>query len=244
MTTDKKQLGPPIRFLGRQPVVEHLGRKKDWQRALYTRILDKLENNERGTMVWREDMPELILDLLRKRVVDRLSWNFSFRGRLTPVASPRAEDIDAVDDVSTVLYFDSLRTRADDAQDRCEAITLELDKWSTYFGIHFGDRFDPHAAPGVTHKAPYWYQAPVVSHMQPRLQFPDLEYKTTTWRGEKVALYSLTDLLGPEKARELISGGRSKYTDYGCVVIKRARHNVPVELLLMQLQSYIAKPGP
>ena len=42
-----------MRFLGRQSVVEQMGKKKDWQRALYSRMLDKLEHNERGTMVWR-----------------------------------------------------------------------------------------------------------------------------------------------------------------------------------------------
>lgn len=243
MTTDKEQLGVPMRLLSRQLVVQQFGKKKEWVRGLYGRMLDKLGPCERSKMVWREDMPQVILELLRKRVVDRLSWNFSFRGRLVPVASPRAEDLDAVDDVSTVLFFGSLRTRADDLQDRCETITTELEKWSSYFGQSFGDRFDPHASPDVTHNAPYWYTEPLMPHMQPRLQFPELEFKTATWRGRKVAVYSLEDMLGHEKARELISGPKSKYADQGCVVIRRARHNTPVELLLMQLQSYIAKPG-
>lgn len=211
---------------------------------MYPRMSDKMHSTEMSKMVWREDMPHFILDLLRKRVVDRLSWNFSFRGRMVPVASPRTEDIDSMDDVSTVLVFGSLRTRADNCQDRCEAITTDLEKWAFYFGQYFGSHFDPHSAPDVTHKAPSWYPQPLVPHMQPRLQFPDLEFKTTTWRGQKVAVYSLTDILGPEMAKELIEGPKSKYADQRCVVIKRARHNVPVELLLMQLQAYIAKPGP
>lgn len=188
-------------------------------------------------------MPQLILDLLRKRVLDRLSWNFSFRGRLTPVASPRTEDIDAIDDVGSILVFDSLRTRADDLQDRCDAMTAELEKWATYFGQNFGKHFDPHDSPEVTHNAPGWYTQPLVPHMQPRLQFPELEFKTTVWRGSRVAVYSLTDLLGPEKAKELIQGPGSKYAECRCVVMKRARHNVPVEILLMQLQAYVARPG-
>ena len=243
LTTDENHLGLPLRFLSRQLIAQQLGKKKGWEKALYPRIVEKIQSGESGKLVWREDMPQLILDLLRKRLVDRLSWNFSFRGRLTPVASPRAEDVDAVDDVSTVLLFGALRTRADDCQDRCDAITTELEKWATYFGQSFGSHFDPHSSPDVTHKAPYWYTQPLVPHMQPRLQFPDLEFKTTTWRGKKVAVYSLTDMLGPEKAQELIEGSGSKYADQSCVVMKRARHNVPVEMLLMQLQAYIAKPG-
>lgn len=243
LTTDKTQLGLPLRFLGRQLIAQQLGKKKGWEKALYPRIMEKLQPGELGKMVWREDMPQLVLDLMRKRVVDSLSWNFAFRGRLIPVASPRTEDIEGVEDVSTILVFASLRTRADDMQDRCEAITTELEKWATYFGQNFGTRLDPHSAPDVTHKAPYWYVQPLVPHMQPRLQFPELEFKTTLWRGNKVAVYSLTDMLGPETAKELIEGPGSKYTDQSCVVMKRARHNVPVEMLLMQLQAYIAKPG-
>jgi hypothetical protein len=188
-------------------------------------------------------MPDLILSLLRQRVLERLSWNFSFRGRLVPVASPHPSHISAIDDVSTVLVFGSLRTHADDLQNQCDAITAELEKWATYFGQNFGTHFDPHHKPGVTHRAPGWYTAPLLPHFQPRVQFPELEFKTTVWRGTKVAVYSLTDLLGKDKARELIEGEGSKYADQKCVVIKRARHNVPVELLLMQLQAYMARPG-
>lgn len=213
------------------------------EKALSTRIIAKFRPGEFGKTVWREDMPALILDLLRKRVVARLSWNFSFRGRLIPVASPSPADIEGVDDVSCVLLFDTLRTRADALQDRADAITAELEKQAAYFALNFSSYLDPHASPLVTHKAPGWYTAPLVPHMKPRLQFPELEFKTTMWRGRRVAVYSLHDLLGEEKARELVAGERSMYKGQRCVVLKRGRHNVPVEILLMQLQSYIARPG-
>jgi hypothetical protein len=241
LTTDKAHLGPPYRFLGREALAEQLGKKKSWEKGIYTRIIEKLQSSELGKIVWREDMPRLVRHLMGKRVVDRLSWNFSFRGRLIPVASPRTEDINDIDDVSTVLLFDTLHTRADDLQHRANVIIAEVEKWAAYFGTNFGSYFDPHDSPDVTHHSPGWYTQPLVPHLQPRLQFPELEFKTTVWRGRKVAVYSLTDLLGPNKAKELIEG--SKYENEKCVVMKRARHNVPVEILLMQLQAYIAKPG-
>lgn len=187
-------------------------------------------------------MPEFILEMMRKRLVKKLSWSFGWTGRLTPVASPRTDDIVNVDHVSTILIFRSLRTRADDAQQRLEDIQMALEKWSSYFAKNFKTRLDPHASPNVTHTSPHWYTEPVVPRLQPRSQFPELEFKTTTWRGQTVALYSLTDLLGEEKARALIEG--SRYSGESCVVLKRSRHNVPVEILLMQLQAYVAQPGP
>ncbi|KAL1800713.1 hypothetical protein ACET3X_001055 [Alternaria dauci] len=242
LTTDNKHLGPPFRFLGRHLVAEHMGKKKVWERALYSRMTEKFGGHNLKKMVWREDMPNFVLEIMRKRAESKLKWNFGFRGRLIPVASPRTEDIEGVEDVSCVLIFRSLRTRADELQDQADRITTEVEKWSNYFTKSFEARLDPHAALEVTHPSPHWYTGPVISRLQSRMQFPELEFHTTVWRGKKVAVYSLTDLLGEDKAQELIQG--SQYADERCVVIKAARHNVPVEMLLMQLQAYIAQPGP
>jgi hypothetical protein len=205
-------------------------------------MTEKFGGHNLKRMVWREDMPDFVLDIMRKRVGSKLSWNFGFRGRLIPVASPRTEDTESIEDVSSVLMFRSLRTRADNVQKEIGENMAELEKWSAYFGRSFEAKLDPHATLGVTHISPHWYTGPVVARLQPRLQFPELEFHTTIWRGRKVAVYSLVDLLGEEKAQELVKG--SKYADERCVVMKRARHNVSVEILLMQLQAYIARPGP
>jgi hypothetical protein len=209
---------------------------------MYARMAEKLSSSLKK-MVWREDLPDLILDLMQKQVVKKLSWNFGFRGRLIPVASPRIEDIEDVDDVSCVLFFGTLRTRADDIQDHVTEIIAEMDKWSSYVAKSFAEKLDPHANPEVTHKSPPWYVEPLVPRLQVRLRYPELEFKSTIWRGrKKIAVYSLTDLLGADKMWHLIEG--SQYGGERCVVIKQARHNVPVELLLMRLQAYIARPGP
>lgn len=55
-------------------------------------------------------------------------------------------------------------------------------------------------------------------------------------------MYSLVDLLGEELADELIT--RSKYVEEKSVIMKRARHTVPAQILLAQLQGYLAQSGP
>ncbi|KAK1917255.1 hypothetical protein P3342_012100 [Pyrenophora teres f. teres] len=137
--------------------------------------------------------------------------------------------------------FRSLRTPADDLHVQLNNITAELDKWSSYFAKSFAAKLDPHTALEVTHTPPLWYSGPMVPKLQTRLQFPELHFPTTVWRGRKVAVYSLVDLLGEDKAKAMIAS--SRYADEACVVIKRARHHVPVEILLMQVQAYVAKPG-
>ncbi|XP_014551192.1 hypothetical protein COCVIDRAFT_113533 [Bipolaris victoriae FI3] len=242
LTTDTKHLGPPYRFLGRHLVAAHLSKSKAWQKVLNSRMSEKLGAHNLKNIVWREDMADFILEMMRKRLADRLAWYFGFRGRLIPVPSPRTEDIEDVEDVSCVLIFRSLRTRANDLKVRSDENKTELEKWSSYFAKNFASKLDPHAAPGVTHTSPHWYSGPIVPRMQPRLQFPELEFHVTTWRGKKVAVYSLSDLLGEEQAQMLVEG--SKYANEKCVVLKRGRHSIPIQILLMQAQAYIAWPGP
>lgn len=242
LTTDTKHLGPPYRFLGRHLVAAHLSKSKAWQKVLNSRMSEKLGAHNLKNIVWREDMADFILEMMRKRLAGRLAWYFGFRGRLIPVPSPRTEDIEDVEDVSCVLIFRSLRTRANDLKVRSDENKTELEKWSSYFAKNFASKLDPHAAPGVTHTSPHWYSGPIVPRMQPRLQFPELEFHVTTWRGKKVAVYSLSDLLGEEQAQMLVEG--SKYANEKCVVLKRGRHSIPIQILLMQAQAYIAWPGP
>ncbi|KAF2033271.1 hypothetical protein EK21DRAFT_59035 [Setomelanomma holmii] len=240
LTKDKSHLGPPYRFISRREVARHLSKKKLWERGIYSRMVEKYGGAHVKKMVWREDLPDLILGLMQKQLVKKLSWNFARTGRLSPVASPRSEDIGSIEGASCVLIFRSLKTRADDIEDRAKAIIAELDKWSAYVAKSFAE-MDPHNPPHVTHKSPSWFVEPLVPRLQPRLRFPVLDYKTTVWRGKKIPIYSLTDLLGEERARDLI--GNSKYGGDKCVVTKEARHNVPVELLLLRLQAYIAQSG-
>lgn len=218
-----------------------MGKKRQWQKGLSPRIVAKLGPSKISKLVWREDLADIITDLMRKQLVNTLGWSFGFRGRLTPVASPRSEDIEGVDDVSCVLLFRSLCTRADDILDDAKRIDQEMDKWSSYVATSYEDKLDPHRSPDVTHNAPSWYIEPLVPRLQPRFRYPELDFRTTIWRGQKVPVYSVTDLLGEESARQFIEG--SKYAEHKCVVMKRGRHNVPVEILLMRLQAYMTTCG-
>jgi hypothetical protein len=192
--------------------------------------------------VWREDMPELILSLMRKKTANKLAWYFKRSGRLVPCASVLAKDIDDNENVSCVLHVGSLKTVADDIQAKTHEIVKSCEKSAIIYFSAMKDYLDPHKSKSVTHNPPYWWSSPLVPRLQPRLRYPPLEFKTTEWRGSRVAVYSLTDLLGEEQTKKLVKD--SKYSGGECWVLRRGRHNVPVELLLMQLQSYLAVPGP
>jgi hypothetical protein len=241
LTTNERNLGSPYRFIGRHLVAAYLGKKKQWQKGINSRMESK-HGSKTAKLVWREDLANLVTNLMQEQLIKKLAWNFTWRGRLKLVASPRSEDTEEVDNVSCVLIFRSLRTRADEALEEAKDNMHEMEKWASYVAKSWEDKLDPHRSPEVTHSTPAWYVEPLVPHLQPRVRFPEIEFKTTTWRGRQVPLYSLTDLLGEEKARKFIED--SKYAGEKCVVLKRGRHNVPVETLLMRLQAYIAECGP
>jgi hypothetical protein len=186
-------------------------------------------------------MPALIQSLMAKKLADKLIWYFKHSGRLIPCASPLTKDIDHIEDVSCILHFGSLKSGADDIQAKAYKIVQDCEKRSLIYLSVMKNHLDPHKTEAVTHSPPRWWK-PVVPRLRPRLVYPPLEFKTAEWRGSKVAVYSLCDLLGEEQAAKLIDG--SPYSGEKCWAMKRARHNVPVELLLMQLQSYLAISGP
>jgi hypothetical protein len=186
-------------------------------------------------------MPELIFSLMQKNLANKLRWYFQHPGQLLPCPSPRPQDIKDIDDVSCVLFFDSLKTAADETEAKTEQIVEAIEYCAKAFATKEEDILDPHKTKSVTHKAPNWWHGPLVPQLKPRVRFPPLEFKTTGWRGSKVAVYSLTDLIGEERLGELVKG--SKFEQERCLVVKRARHNVPLQLQLMQLQAYITKPG-
>ncbi|KAL5436851.1 hypothetical protein PMIN07_011995 [Paraphaeosphaeria minitans] len=242
-----KYLGPPLRFLAHSHNVAYLtARKEIWKKVLSQRFIPFLGPRGMAQLVWRKDMPEMLLNMLRARVEDKLAWFFKWRGRLVPVASPSSADTEDVEDVACFIFLGSLRSRADAIHDEADAIAAQADKWSDYFRTGYGKFFDPHITPPAhlpkaTHHPPPWFQL-VVPRLAPRAQFPPLECPTTRWRGRKVAVYSLTDMLGAERAEALIA--ETRYEGERCWVMKQGRQTVDVQMMLGQLASYLASPGP
>jgi len=242
LTTTKGQLGTPYRFLGRKLVAQQLGKKTLWKGGLYARFAEKLGPTKVTKMVWREDMADLILSLLRKNLLNKLKWHFKHSGQLVPCDSPHSKDIDGFENVSCVLYFGTLRTSADELQERALTSLKMVEGEAKYWAGRYNARMDAHMKQGAAHIHPVWYRGPLVPQLQPRIRFPSLEFKTTVWRDSRVAVYSLQDLLGEEMVGELMKG--SKWEMEKCVIVKRGRHNVPLETMLMQSQAYVATAGP
>ncbi|ORY15851.1 hypothetical protein BCR34DRAFT_477391 [Clohesyomyces aquaticus] len=243
LTTDSpKHLGPPYRFTLRHMVAEHLSRRTNWKGGIYPRISDELGKTA-SKLVWREDMPDLILSLLRRNLMPKLQWHIKQSGsRMVACHDPCSSELDPIDDVACVLYFDTLKTRADEIQPRVNEIVEHVEHWAGYYAEGLRDVLDPHRAIKATHLPPIWWKGPLVPRLRPRHRFPPLEFKTSIWRGRRVAVYGLHDMLGPEKVKELLEGTR--FEGEKCVVLKSGYQSLRLQVHLMQLQAYLASLGP
>lgn len=202
------------------------------------RITAKLPGPKIAKTVWREDMPELVFSLMQKKLADNLRWHFRRSGRMVPCKSPLGGDIGGVEDVSCVITFFSLKTAADEIGREARQIARTTDYLANGVVEVLKQAEGKKSNPSVLG---LWHGR-IVPRLQPRALFPPLEYRTTEWRGSRVAVYSLFDLLGEEKLGELLKGTR--YEGVGCVAVKREKLNMSFEVLLAQMQTYLVVPGP
>ncbi|KAI9697856.1 MAG: hypothetical protein M1820_007643 [Bogoriella megaspora] len=71
-----------------------------------------------------------------------------------------------------------------------------------------------------------------------RALFPRLEVPMVEWRGERVPVYDLVEMLGEEKMGELVGGSRVEGAS--CVVLKKGYFTSSVQMWLGKLWMYVA----
>lgn len=232
---------PPIRMANNLFILEWCKEYK-WKTLIAPRFRQNMGDADKR-MVWREDLVQLVLSRFQQPIIQKLRYFFERPGgQLVQCGSPLTSDIEAtgLDDVSCVLYLGSLKTPADKIQAKSIDIMVAVDQLIYGFKKKHTALVDPHTK--ANHNSPAWYKGPLLPTLLPRLRYPPLEFKTTRWRDQEVSVYSLPDLLGEENTKELVMG--TQFEDAGCIVMRRRRNNTATQLLLMQLQGFLATPGP
>ncbi|KAF2803706.1 uncharacterized protein BDZ99DRAFT_452746 [Mytilinidion resinicola] len=229
--------GVPVRYLAQESMILYLTRNKrePWKYTLPLRIVENLGSAIKK-LVWREDMPALLLSILRKQLVANLRWFFGkTSNHLVPCESQSPTDVDHIDDVSCILCLRTLTTGVDHLHTELTQIVLKAEQSADKISKRHRQTYDT----SKTSSDP----PPHVPRLKPSLRFPPLHFPTAVWRGRRVPVYSLIDLLGEEHLAELIKD--TKFQDEKNVVVMReSRIAVSAQIKLMQLQAYLAKPMP
>ncbi|KAI9666497.1 MAG: hypothetical protein M1821_004433 [Bathelium mastoideum] len=228
--------GPAARCLARLNLLRHLSGIS----ARQIRLRGRLRFGD--ARVWREDMAALIARLLAETVETKLAWGLKHGGKAAVKAiggetwGEWVEGVQEVKEVGCVVVVGSLGSaRARDVERRwkevgAEVLELAEDVVEVTGGIaerriklgSIGGSMRRPGGPRVNIKA--WY--------------PPLELPTITCRGKEVPVYTLSDMLGHEKAHSLVEG--TAFKGAKCIILKNSYLTRAAQMWCSKLQAYLA----
>ncbi|KAK3078486.1 hypothetical protein LTS18_007396, partial [Coniosporium uncinatum] len=243
---------PPRLWLqSRHEVVEQATRAQRYKALVGRRIRDKLSYWRGKDTVgrdqdvkWRGDMPEFVRERMRVAAAAAVRRVFSSQEDDTDAAVVHvpggATEIDGVEDVACVVYLQALETQAVRfARARSRRVVEEVDGI-----VEKMDKNRPRDA----------RQMNIVTQLfelrtpQPAewIGNPPLEFPTIDWRGRRVPVYSLSDLLGKEMVGQCVEGTLfedcRKRDRNGCLIMKESKDTESrvAREWLMRLQGHYA----
>ncbi|KAJ9647011.1 hypothetical protein H2199_001997 [Coniosporium tulheliwenetii] len=228
--------GTPLRLLGRRRILQYLGVKRRWLYAMSLRLREQLGTRTSKT-VWREDMADFVLGLLRNAAVKKLKWVFQHsNARLVVPCSNGIVSVESHDNVACVLdlcgsttmrQFEAARARSEELAEKGDDLVEQVRKIRDWKRANLkepmlGSELSVNPAPRL---------APAVKH-------PPLQFETTPYRESEVPVYDLVGLLGKEHVVKLLAGTASVDAEFA--VLKRSKQTVAAQTWLYKLQVYLA----
>ncbi|EON67055.1 hypothetical protein W97_06172 [Coniosporium apollinis CBS 100218] len=227
--------GTPLRLLGRRRIVQYLGVKRRWLYAMSLRLREQLGVRTSKT-VWREDMADLVLELLRNAAVKELKRVFqhSNASLVVPysngIASVEGHDgVACVLDLSgstTMRQFEAARARSEKLAEKGDDLVEQVRKIRDWKRTNLkepmlGSELSVNPAP----------------RLAPAVKNPPLQFETTQYWGSEVPIYDLVGLLGKDRVVGLLAGTASVGAEYA--VLKTSKLTVAAQTWLYKLQVYL-----
>lgn len=180
-------------------------------------------------------MSALILSLLRKTLLQKLRWPFQHANAKLAVAAPGGPaELDSHDDVGCLLYLRPMyRREVREIQKEVDRIEDEIDRTIVF---QIAKMQDLPAKLNVRIKD---YKAHVHLKMTAPWMARPRQFLSAEWRGERIPVYSLPDLLGEEQMRHLVTG--TKFEEVDWVILKRSPLTVQTQMWLLKLHGYFAE---
>lgn len=227
--------GIPLRILGRRDVLDHLGTSNKVRHGILSVSLKDKLGSLAQRLGWREDMSSLILSLLRRSALQKLRWPFQYANAKLVRACPQGvAELDEHDDVGCLLHMRPLhRPEIREVQTKLEKIEVYIDRnivnrITKIQGVMPG--------PGVKVNS---FESNLPLRLAASWMATPRDFPTAVWRGERVSVYSLVDLLGEQQTRELLMGTKFEGVDW--VILKRDSLTVSAQMWLLKLQGYLAE---
>jgi hypothetical protein len=210
-------------------------KKNRWQLLLGNRLNARLASENTKKLIWREDMSQLILSLLRTIVWRKL------RPLLLNKGKDLIEDAESVSDNESVACLMSVQSPFQESR-RLNTILVSWSEMAEGIveevsAISKGIRNRLIASGQLTDHDPW----PPVPRLRSSFRYSPLDFDAVERGGRRVALYSLADLLGEDMATKLLQSTR--YTDCSCLALKVSVQTRNAQVWMMRLQGYLAEEG-
>lgn len=226
--------GIPFRVLGRRDVLDHLGSSDKIRHGIVSVSLKDKLGSLAQRLGWREDMSSLVLSLFRKIALQKLRWPFQHANAKLVHACPNGvAELDEHDDVGCLLYMRPLH------HPEIRDIQKKLERTEEYINRNIVNKIvkiqGAMPGPGVRINS---FESSLPLRLAASWMAPPREFPTAVWRGERVPVYSLADLLGEQQTKELLMSTKFEGVDW--VILKRSSLTVSAQMWLLKLQGYLA----
>jgi hypothetical protein len=218
-----------------------LAGKKRWSGVTNQTQYMKLGPAKRKAMKWKGDMEDFVLGLLRRAVLRSLRWGLQHPNSGAVVRCDQGADgVQQLEGVACLLYRDSFTSqRLRDLEEQVEPAVALCDRFvESVIKI----QWNAETKRGKTARRKYDLPAYTSLHafpprLNPRLSNPPPEFSTAPYKGGKIAVYSMIDLLGEEKTNELLQG--TAFEDARCLALKEVNLTGSAQEWLLKLQLYM-----
>lgn len=209
-----------VRYVMNQAMVERFGEKVGEQ------------------VVWRQDMHEMVLKLLRRGVERKVKWLLLRGGRMRFVRIDGAEQAGGLENIACVLYVGSLRSEEyDELERKVEVAFREGERLASQVGRAVERRRAIERGEGRKEFNEWCKTNNFPPKVNPAFTDPRAEFPTVNLDENVVPVYSLEDLMGTEETEKLLKG--TVYEDARCLAMRDGELTSAAQMWLLKLQAYL-----
>jgi hypothetical protein len=205
-------------------------------KAMGLRMQNQIEKwSIRKKVIWREDMADLVLQLLRNLTRIKLRAALNYAGTRVATAF---ESLGEYGNVGCVITIPTLFQELKKLEHQLQTVIEAVDRDTQDLRIISERIRRRRIEAGILSEYSYW---PSIPRLAKPYRYCLLDYPTINLEGRAVPIYSLTDLFGMAAAAEIVADTR--FSDTQSVAILDDDSNRGLQMRLLKLQSYITQAG-
>ena len=232
---------PRVYVALRRVALQALQKKSRRVRVLAGGPFERMGRGFVDSVVWRQDMDELVLGLLRSTVARKMR-SLLQETAIGPLVRCDGGVVEAagLEDVGCVLYVGSWRSeQLADVERKVEDGFAKAERFANVARMELSSLLQ-HGKLGEENKKrlEYWSnEANFPPRINPAILHLPMAFTTTYLNGRSIPVYALEDLMGRQETQKLLNG--TAFGDARCMAMKDAPITAEAQMWLSKLQAYL-----